>query len=75
MNRKSPYYAGRLPLDEVADTLAKACGHWGSGAEYLRNTVSQLEARGIRDSRLWQLQRLVAEKIERQGDARSTERI
>lgn len=63
MNRASPYYAGRLPLEEVAHTLARACGHWGSGAEYLLNTVSHLEARGIRDSGLWRLQELVAEEI------------
>lgn len=64
MNRASPYYTGRLPPDEVARTLATACGHWGSGAEYLLNTVTQLEARGIQDSSLWRLQRLVAQEIE-----------
>jgi cation transport protein ChaC len=64
MNRASPYYAGRMPLEEVARTLAVACGHWGSGAEYLLNTVTCLEARGIHDSGLWRLQRLVAKQIE-----------
>jgi cation transport protein ChaC len=65
MNRSSPAYAGRLPLETVADTLSRSCGHWGTGAEYLLNTVTQLEARGIRDRNLWILQRLVAERIER----------
>jgi cation transport protein ChaC len=65
MNRASPYYAGRLPLTEVAQTLARACGHWGSGADYVLNTVTQLEARGIRDSGLWRLQALLAEEIDR----------
>jgi cation transport protein ChaC len=65
MNRASPLYAGRLPLEEVADVLARACGHWGTGGEYLLNTVSHLEAKGIHDSNLWKLQRLVAEKIDR----------
>jgi cation transport protein ChaC len=64
MNRSSPLYAGRLPLDEVADVLAIACGHWGTGADYLLNTVASLEANGIRDGNLWRLQRLVAERIE-----------
>ncbi|WP_372841255.1 gamma-glutamylcyclotransferase [Phaeovulum sp.] len=64
MNRASPYYAGRLPLEEVARTLATACGHWGSGAEYLLNTVTHLEARGIHDSSLWRLQQLVAAQID-----------
>jgi cation transport protein ChaC len=65
MNRASPYYAGRLPPDEVARTLARACGHWGTGAEYLLNTVTQLDARGIRDAGLWRLQALVADEIDR----------
>jgi cation transport protein ChaC len=65
MNRASPLYVGKLPLDEVADILAQACGHWGTGAEYLLNTVSHLEAKGIRDRNLWKLQRLVAERIDR----------
>lgn len=64
MNRASPYYAGRLPLADVAKTLAIACGHWGSGAEYLLNTVTHLEARGIHDSGLWRLQELVARRID-----------
>ncbi|WP_374646897.1 gamma-glutamylcyclotransferase [Tabrizicola sp.] len=65
MNRASPYYAGRLPPEEAARTLSRACGHWGTGAEYLLNTVTQLEARGIRDAGLWRLQALVAEEIDR----------
>ena len=65
MNRASPYYAGRLPLSEVAQVLARACGHWGSGADYVLNTVTQLEARGIRDSGLWRLQALLADEIDR----------
>jgi cation transport protein ChaC len=66
MNRASPLYAGRLSLEAVADVLARACGHWGTGAEYLLNTVSHLEAKGIRDRNLWRLQRLVAERIDAQ---------
>ena len=68
MNRASPLYAGRLSLEVVADILARACGHWGTGAEYLLNTVSHLEAKGIRDRNLWQLQQLVAEAIDAQED-------
>ncbi|OAP41612.1 cation transporter [Sinorhizobium glycinis] len=65
MNRASPFYEGSLSLEAVADVLARACGHVGSGAEYLLNTVMHLEARGIRDRNLWRLQALVAERIER----------
>jgi cation transport protein ChaC len=64
MNRASPHYAGRLPPEQIARTLALACGHWGSGAEYLLNTVTHLQARGIRDRNLWHLQRLVAREID-----------
>lgn len=63
MNRNAPSYVGKLKPEEIADTLAKACGHWGSGAEYLFNTVRKLEERGIHDRYLWQLQRLVAQRI------------
>jgi cation transport protein ChaC len=64
MNRASANYAGRMSPEGVADVLARACGHIGSGAEYLCNTVSHLEAKGIHDTGLWQLQRLVAARID-----------
>ncbi|MER9136282.1 gamma-glutamylcyclotransferase [Mesorhizobium sp. M0830] len=51
------------PLDKVASVLARACGHIGSGAEYLYHTVSHLEAFGIHDRNLWRLQELVADEI------------
>ena len=63
MNRRSPAYLGRLEHDVVADYLASACGHAGSGAEYLYNTVHHLAERGIYDRNLMRLQALVAEKI------------
>ncbi|AGB44700.1 gamma-glutamylcyclotransferase [Mesorhizobium sp. CO1-1-7] len=56
-------YAGRLPLEQVADTLARAAGHWGSSAQYLFRTVSKLEESGIRDKNLWRIQDLVARQI------------
>jgi glutathione-specific gamma-glutamylcyclotransferase len=64
MNRKSPSYLGRLRPDEVAEILASACGHWGSGAEYLHNTVRHLADRGIYDRNLWRLQKLVAARLD-----------
>ncbi len=63
MNRRSRFYVGKLAPEEVADTLARACGHWGSCAEYLCNTVAHLEEHGIHDRGLWKLQELVAAKI------------
>jgi cation transport protein ChaC len=63
IDRRSPFYAGNLPLEDVADVLANAAGHWGSCAEYLQNTVAHLEELRIRDRNLWRLQALVAEQI------------
>jgi cation transport protein ChaC len=63
VDRRSPFYSGRLAPEEVADIVSRAAGHWGSCAEYLHNTVSHLEALGIHDRNLWRLQALVAEKI------------
>lgn len=64
MNRRASAYVGRLAPEEVAAFLAGACGHWGSGAEYLHNTVMHLEEHGIHDRNLWRLQKLVAGRIE-----------
>jgi len=55
--------ARKLPPEEVAWVLARACGHVGSCAEYLYNTVTHLEDHGIRDRNLWRLQHLVADEI------------
>jgi glutathione-specific gamma-glutamylcyclotransferase len=63
MNRHSPAYVGRLSMEDKADILAKACGHEGSCAEYLYNTVFHLEERGIHDRYLWRLQQLVADRL------------
>ena len=52
-----------LPLDKQAHRLARAAGHFGTGAEYLHNTVVKLAALGIHDQYLWQLQKLVADEI------------
>jgi cation transport protein ChaC len=63
VRRSSPYYSGKLSPEETAAVLARAVGHWGSGAEYLMNTVQQLETLGIHDRNLWKLQKLVAAEI------------
>ena len=62
-NRSGAAYAGGLTREQTADMLSKACGHWGTCAEYLYNTVFHLEQRGIRDRNLWRLQNLVADRI------------
>src|SRR5215208_4173403 len=42
MNRQSRFYTGRLSPEAVADVVARACGHCGTCAEYLHNTVAHL---------------------------------
>lgn len=64
---KGPHRVEKQDHARVAAILARACGHVGSGAEYLFQTVSKLEEHGIRDRNLWRLQHLVAEEIERLG--------
>lgn len=63
MDKKGFAYAGIRTHEETAEILAKACGHWGSGAEYLHNTIVKLAEYGIHDRNLWRLQALVAERI------------
>lgn len=68
INHKGPSYAGRMNPSEIAEILASSCGPGGSCAEYLFQTVVQLENRGIYDRKLWLLQALVAERLERHAD-------
>jgi cation transport protein ChaC len=60
---RASYYTGKLPIDEVARTLARAAGHWGSCASYLYQTITKLEEFGIHDTGLWRLQEMVAREI------------
>jgi glutathione-specific gamma-glutamylcyclotransferase len=74
MNPESTSYVGKLAPEDIALTLTRACGHWGSGAEYLFNTVAKLEEQGIHDPYLWRLQHLVAQCIESDHRFRSDSR-
>lgn len=63
-SRSGPFYQAQPAPHDTARILARACGHWGSGADYLLNTVEHLAHHGIRDRNLWRLQKLVAAEIE-----------
>src|SRR5215203_3827168 len=69
VNRESPHYAGKIAPDLAAEIVSTAAGHWGSCAEYLRETVAHLEELGIRDRNLCRLQALVAQRIEARSNA------
>lgn len=53
------FYAGRVPPEEAARHIAFGEGELGSSREYLYNTVSHLDALGIRDSGMQDLMTLV----------------
>ena len=55
VNHAHPHYAGKLPLDTVIKTLATAKGRFGSGADYLYQTVDCLADHGINDAYLTKL--------------------
>jgi len=63
-SRKQSLLTDKVPLDEAAHLIAQACGPAGSCAEYLHRTVIDLTERRIFDRNLWQLQKLVAEKLQ-----------
>ena len=54
-----------MPLSpqRAAILIANACGEGGSCAQYLHNTIVDLQAEGIHDRNLWKLQSLVAAEI------------
>ncbi|MEX0808819.1 MAG: gamma-glutamylcyclotransferase [Dongiaceae bacterium] len=72
-NPKGNNYCGKLTHEDVARILARAAGHWGSGASYLYRTVAHLDALGIRDRNLWRLQQMVAAEIRALGEKQGSE--
>lgn len=60
---KSSPLTSQVSVEETAELIATACGEGGSCAEYLYNTITDLNVEGIRDRNLWRLQALVAQNI------------
>ena len=58
-----PLYAGRLPEDEVADTLARGVGPQGTAAAYLLNTAEALRRAGAPDPMLERLVQAVGARL------------
>lgn len=69
VNPKGEFLSPEQSPQAIAKILARACGHIGSGADYLYRTVQHLDSIGIRDRNLWTLQRLVAEALIAQTSA------
>lgn len=64
-NHADPMYCPEPPEAEVADMLASAVGQAGTMAEYLLNTVTELEKAGVHDPYLWRMQEMVADRLAR----------
>jgi cation transport protein ChaC len=60
VRRQSADYAGRLSPEAAAQLLAHAVGGRGTGRDYLANTLSHLDALGIRDRLLQRVSAQVA---------------
>jgi glutathione-specific gamma-glutamylcyclotransferase len=63
-DRHGPNFVRGLTPEQIANVLCRAVGHWGSGAEYLMQTVDQLDRLGIEDSDLARLQRHAAQQLQ-----------
>lgn len=55
VRRDNRDYAGRLPVERMAEIIAGAAGGRGSGRDYLASTVRHLDELGIRDRLLRRL--------------------
>jgi cation transport protein ChaC len=62
VNRRKPGYTGRLDDRKIVSIALKACGHYGTCADYLINTATSLEVAGIADPRLSRLARMLEGK-------------
>jgi cation transport regulator ChaC len=58
-------YAGHLSDEAIANALARSVGMFGSMAQYVYLTARHLEVLGLCDDRMWRMQDMIAERIER----------
>lgn len=58
-------YTGHLPDEVIADALARSVGMIGSMAQYVYLTALHLEQLGLCDDRMWRMQEMIADRIER----------
>ncbi len=59
-----PLYSPEPDIETLADMTASSVGYIGTMAEYLLNTVNELHSVGAFDPHLWQLQALVADRLQ-----------
>ncbi len=63
INSAHERYAGRLPMDRIADAIATASGQLGRCCDYLFNTVEHLDELGIGDGPMHKLEKLVRARV------------
>ena len=63
VNRECSGYTGRIPVEVMVESLARAAGHYGPAYDYLFKTVETLHEHGVRDARVEQLAGLVKARI------------
>jgi cation transport protein ChaC len=68
INPKGERYAGKLPMETLARTLATAEGRLGSSRDYLENTVAHLDELGISDRPLHRIRDGVREYVRVNGE-------
>ncbi|HKB84282.1 MAG TPA: gamma-glutamylcyclotransferase [Burkholderiales bacterium] len=69
VDRRKPGYTGRLDDRQIVSIALKACGHYGTCADYLVNTATSLEVAGIADPHLSRLAKLVAQACDTKPDS------
>ena len=62
VKRQHAQYAGHLTIDAQADVIARACGAFGSSADYLERTRVSLATHGVVDPYLERLAARIAAK-------------
>jgi len=60
VRRDHAQYAGKLTIDQQAEVIARACGAFGSSADYLERTRVSLITHGVVDLYLERLAARVA---------------
>jgi len=68
VNRRHRFYAGALPLSEIARRVLACAGERGTNVDYLMNTFEHLRSLGVHDRRLAQIVATVRAQAARGGE-------
>lgn len=68
INPRGDRYAGKLPMETLAKTLATASGRLGSSRDYLENTVAHLDELGIGERPLHKIRDRVRDHARMNGE-------